>query len=121
MLSPAKRSALLSWLLHGGAIVLVLATTGVKTPITSHIRDILVMPPDLASYKTPPHSGSGGGGGGGGGSRSLTQASRGELPRFAPIQIAVPRAEILNATPLLPWEPTLIGNSNTQTAFDIRV
>lgn len=49
------------------------------------------------------------GGGGGGGDRSMTPASRGNIPKFAKEQFTPPVAKILNPQPKLPMTPTLIG------------
>ena len=115
MFGSPKRSALVSWLLHGGAILLILATTRVKPQTLAHLREILIAPADLADYKPSPRAG----GGGGGGAHAATAASIGNLPRFARRQFAVPRAEILNPDPILPMEPTLLGDPGIQPAsFD---
>jgi protein TonB len=109
MFATPKRSALLSWLLHGAAILLILAVTGVKPKLIPAISNILVMPADLVAYKTSIKPG---GGGGGGGVHADSPASRGELPRFAREQFVPPVVKLDNATPILPVEPTLIGDSN---------
>ena len=44
MFATPKRSALLSWLLHCGAILLILAVTGVKPNIIPVIHEMLVAP-----------------------------------------------------------------------------
>src|ERR1043166_9179940 len=44
MFGSPKRSALLSWLLHCGAILLILALTAVKPQTFQHIRDVLWIP-----------------------------------------------------------------------------
>jgi periplasmic protein TonB len=109
MLSTPKRSALLSWLLHCGAILLILAVTSVKPQLISRLREILVVPADIASYKT---SAKAGGGGGGGGVHADTPSSRGKAPDFALRQFVPPVVKIENSTPILPMEPTLIGDPN---------
>ena len=108
LLTTTRRSALLSWLLHGAAILLVLAVTGVKPKLIPAIRDMLYMPVDLAPFKTAIKPG----GGGGGGVHADSPASRGELPRFAAKQFVPPVVKLDNATPILPVEPTLIGDPN---------
>jgi TonB family protein len=114
MFASPKRSALLSWLLHCGAILLILATTGVKPRNIPLLHDILVAPVDIDSYKTSLHAG---GGGGGGGVHADSPASRGNAPPFARKQFVAPAVEILNTTPILPMEPTLIGNPDIQSAI----
>ena len=116
MFGSPKRSALLSWLLHGGAILLILATTGVKPQTFTHIKEILLAPADLADYRPARHDDNGGGGGG---ARSDTPASIGKLPRFARRQFSVPRAEMVNSNPILPMEPTVLGDPSIKTVnFD---
>jgi TonB family protein len=115
MFASPKRSALLSWLLHCGAILLILAVTGVKPQIITHLRDILVVPADIESYKTSAHSG-GGGGGGGGGVHADSPASLGNPAPFARRQFSVPTVEIQNFAPILPMEPTLIGDPDIKPA-----
>ena len=109
MLSTPKRSALLSWLLHCGAILLILAVTSVKPQLISRLHDVLVVPLDIASYKTSVKAG---GGGGGGGVHADSPATRGELPRFAREQLVPPAVRMDESIPILPVEPTLIGDSN---------
>ncbi len=117
MFASPKRSALLSWLLHCGAILLILAVTGVKTTIIPLIHDVLVTPADLVAYKTTAHTG----GGGGGGVRADSPASKGDPPPFARLQFSAPTVEILNDHPILPMAPTLIGDTDIQPAnFDYK-
>jgi protein TonB len=117
MFASPKRSALLSWLLHCGAILLILAVTGVKTKIGPLIHDVLVVPADLIAYKTSAHAG----GGGGGGVHADSPASKGVAPPFARLQFVAPAVEILNQTPALPMAPTLIGDPDIQPAtFDYK-
>jgi TonB family protein len=108
MFASPKRSALISWLLHCGAILLILAVTGVKPPNIPLLHDILLVSADIAAYKTTLKPG---GGGGGGGVHADSPASRGALPRFAREQVVPPVVRIDNTTPLLPVEPTLIGST----------
>jgi protein TonB len=118
MFASPKRSALISWLLHCGAILLILAVTGVKPPNIPLLHEILVVPADLAAYKTSLKPG---GGGGGGGVHADSPASRGALPRFASEQVVPPVVRIDNTTPLLPVEPTLIGSSEIKpVAFNYK-
>ena len=113
-----QRSTVVSFLLHGGAILLILAVTGAKTPLVPLLRDVLVVPADIAAYKTPVHSA---GGGGGGGVRADSPASKGAAPTFAHRQFVPPAVEIRNDHPILPMAPTLIGESEIQPAnFDYR-
>jgi TonB family protein len=113
MLSTPKRSALLSWLLHCGAILLILAVTSVKPQLITRIHDVLVVPLDIASYKTSVNAG---GGGGGGGVHADSPASRGKAPDFAREQFVPPVVKIENSTPILPMEPTLIGDPSIKPA-----
>jgi len=116
MFASPKRSVLLSGLLHGGAILLILAATGVKTPLITRLHDVLIVPADIASYKLAGRST-----GGGGGVHANSPASRGNPAPFARRQFAVPTVEIPTSTPLLPMEPTLIGNPDIQlAAFDYK-
>jgi periplasmic protein TonB len=114
MFATPKRSALLSWLLHCGAILLILAVTGAKPKIMPLIHEVLVAPADLVPYHTSVKSG--GGGGGGGGVHANTPASIGKLPEFARFQISPPVVKIDNAAPILPVEPTLIGDPSVKLA-----
>jgi TonB family protein len=119
MLTSPQRSALISWLLHCGAILLILAVTGVKPQNIPLIHDILVVPADIAAYHSHLKPG---GGGGGGGVHADTPASRGALPRFAREQVIPPVVRIDNTPPILPVEPTLIGNAEIKPAvFDYKV
>ena len=118
MFASPKRSALISWLLHCGAILLILAVTGVKPQNIPLLHDILLVPADIAAYKTTLKPG---GGGGGGGVHADTPASRGALPRFAREQVVPPVVRIDNAAPLLPVEPTLVGNTEIKpVAFNYK-
>lgn len=119
MLTSSQRSALVSWLLHCGAVLLILAVTGVKPQNIPLIHNILVVPADIAEYHSHLKPG---GGGGGGGVHANTPASRGALPRFAPEQIVPPVVRIDNALPVLPVEPTLIGSTDIKpVVFDYKV
>ena len=116
MFASPTRSALISGLLHCGAILLILAVTAVKPQLITRIRDVLVMPIDIASYK---HTVSSTGGGGGGGAHADSPASIGKVPRFAWQQILAPTVEIQDTPHILAIEPTLIGDSDIKlTAFD---
>ena len=116
MYASPKRSALISWLLHCGAILLILAVTGVKPPNIPLLHDILVVPADIAAYQPSLKPG-----GGGGGVHADSPASRGALPRFAREQVVPPVVRIDNTTPLLPVEPTLIGSTDIKpVAFNYK-
>ena len=118
MFASPKRSALISWLLHCGAILLILAVTGVKPQNIPLLHDILLVPADIAAYKTTLKPG---GGGGGGGVHADTPASRGALPRFAREQVVPPVVRIDNTAPLLPVEPALIGDTEIKpVAFNYK-
>ncbi|HEX3748193.1 MAG TPA: energy transducer TonB [Bryobacteraceae bacterium] len=118
MFPSSQRSALISWLLHCGAILLILAATRVKTPHIPLLSDILVVPADLIAYKAPHPPG---GGGGGGGVHADTPATRGVLPKFAREQLVPPRVRDDDSTPLLPVEPTLIGDPDIKpVAFNYK-
>jgi TonB family protein len=54
-------------------------------------------------------TGGNGGGGGGGGTRALTPASKGVLPRASDIQLVPPAPIVLNMSPELIAEPTVIA------------
>jgi protein TonB len=114
MFPSPKSSTLISGLLHGGAIVLILALTGAKPQIMKRIHEILVIPPDIDVYKKTALAP--GGGGGGGGVHADSPASLGNPPRFERRQFVVPAVEILNSNPILPMEPTLVGNPEIQMA-----
>jgi TonB family protein len=117
MFASPKRSALLSWLIHGGAILLILAVTGAKTPIVPLLHEVLVAPADISAYHTSRHAG-----GGGGGVHADSAASKGVAPPFALRQFVAPAVEILNPAPTLPMEPTLVGLPQTElAAFDYRL
>jgi len=118
MFASSRRSALLSWLLHCGAILLILATTGVKPGTIPLLHDILLVPADIDSYKASLPAG---GGGGGGGVRADSPASKGETPEFARQQFVPPAVKIENTAPILPMAPTLIGDTEIKPAiFDYR-
>ena len=108
MLSSPQRSALLSGLIHAAAIVAVLAVTGVSTPIIQKIHEVLLEPSDLCDYHaSSEHKLTGGGGGG---MRDPLPASIGAVPRFSTHQFVQPMVKIENLDPVLPMEPTLVGD-----------
>jgi TonB family protein len=116
MFASPKRSALISWLLHCGAILLILAVTGVKPQNIPLLHEMLVTPADIAAYRTTLKPG---GGGGGGGVHANSPASRGALPRFAREQLVPPIVD--HTAPLLPVEPTLIGSADIKpVAFNYK-
>jgi TonB family protein len=115
MLGSPKRSALISGLLHAAAIVAILALTGVNPPIIKKIHDVLWIPTDIDNYR--PKVSTRLTGGGGGGMRENTPASFGKLPRFAPRQFVPPMVLAVNETPILPFEPTLVGQSDVRVAM----
>lgn len=113
MFASQKRSVLLSGLLHCGAILLILAVTGVKTPLITRLHEVLLVPPDIESYKLAARST----GGGGGGVHADSPASLGNPAPFAHRQFVVPTVEIPTTVPILPMEPTLIGNPDIKLAM----
>lgn len=112
MFASPKRSALISGMVHGGAILLILAVTNVKPQLITKLRDILVVPADLAAYKKTALAS----GGGGGGVHADSPASRGDPAPFARRQFVVPAVEILNQAPVLPMDATLIGDPDIKPA-----
>jgi TonB family protein len=107
MFGSARRSTLLSGLLHAAAIALVLFATRVQTPTIDHtVHSVLIAPRNLAEYLTPMKSDLAGGGGGGG--LSPLPASKGRLPRQALHQFTPPQVEIQNWNPRLIMEPTIL-------------
>jgi periplasmic protein TonB len=109
MFASPKRSALLSGLLHAGAIVLVLLVTSPRTPLI-HITDLSSKGRDVARY-IPLISVTTKAGGGGGGMRDPGPARRGVLPRVDRKQYTPPVTKIVNFDPILPMEPTIIGTA----------
>ncbi len=104
MTGSPKRSALLSGLLHAGAIALLVATTRVTTaPPAAAPVVIALTGRDLSRYVPRAR------GGGGGGARDDTPASKGQLPRFSSRVFTPPAAVVRNLTPELAMEPTLFG------------
>jgi protein TonB len=69
---------------------------------------------DQATYLLP--SSTQAGGGGGGGDRDKLSASNGSPPKFAHQQITPPTAVPRNEAPILPVDPTVIGNPQIQLA-----
>jgi TonB family protein len=111
--SPA-RSALISGLLHGAAILAILALTGAKTPIVKKFQELWI-PSDIADYQTKIVTTRAGGGGGG--MREKSPATYGQLPRFTPRQFVPAVIRIENEAPILPMEPTLVGETNVKQAM----
>src|SRR5881275_2583435 len=69
---------------------------------------------DQATYLLP--SPTQAGGGGGGGDRDKLSASNGSPPKFAHQQITPPTAVPRNEAPILPVDPTVVGNPQIQLA-----
>jgi periplasmic protein TonB len=108
MFSSPKRSALLSGLLHGAAILLVVWFTRVTAPPPPAMQPVFLINPDIGRFiphfQRPPKEG-----GGGGGDRDRTPASRGRLARAALRQFTPPIAVIRNSEARMTLEPTLVG------------
>jgi len=103
------KAGISSVLIHGGAIALLLVLgTNKKVQETAKQAVTLVMPADIEPYVPAPQKKQLMGGGGGGGDRSLTQASKGKLPKIAPRQFVPPSAVINNPNPKLTMEPTIV-------------
>src|SRR5216117_386860 len=67
---------------------------------------------DQATYLLP--SPTQAGGGGGGGDRDKLAASNGSPPKFGHQQITPPTAVLRNEAPILPVDPTVVGNPQIQ-------
>jgi TonB family protein len=106
---------MISGALHGAVIVLILLTTGVKTPLlknTDHV--ILFTPLDVMKYEiTVPQRDDPGGGGG---MRAKTAASIGNLPTRKLKQFLAPMVKSDNANPILTIEPSIIANPEIAVA-----
>lgn len=107
--SGNKRYAgLTSMLVHGCGIVLLLAI-GTNKQVQQTVKEtVTLVAPNLAPYKpdiAPKKQVMGGGGGGG--DRSITQASKGALPKVAPKQFVPPAAVVNNPAPKLEIVPTI--------------
>jgi len=117
MIGSQTRATLISGLLHGAAILAILALTGVKTPIIKEIHRLWIST-DLAQYRVKVVTAKPGGGGGG--MRENSPATYGELPRAATRQFVPPMIRTENETPILPMEPTIVGEPTVRSAvFDI--
>jgi len=104
MYGSPKRSALLSGLLHGAAIVVALSVASVKNPSVILKPVALVGRTSAGTWRQfRVRSGRCGGG-----TRSDTEASLGRLPRAARRQFTPPVVEYVNLNPQLPMEPTLV-------------
>jgi TonB family protein len=104
-----KYAGATSLVVHAAGIAL-LVFLGTNETVQQTVRDsVQLIAPDLAPYQAqaPPKK-EVMGGGGGGGDRSLTQASKGRLPRVAPKQFVPPTAVINNPNPKLVMEPTIV-------------
>ena len=110
MLASPKRSALLSGLLHGGAIALVLLVTTVKTPTLDPPRNH-TPGRDIRNYISlvPRRSE----GGGGGGAREETRASKGMLLRASLRPFAPPVVRLLNENPRITMEAAILASPDT--------
>src|SRR5271166_6516238 len=108
MLDSSKRSALVSVALHGGAILLVLALTGVKFPVSVPVHEPLVMPIEIAAYRAASTNG-----GGSGGTHSPTRASIGRPPKPSPHPFTPPLAAPENTAPKLTIEPAVFASADT--------
>jgi TonB family protein len=108
MTGSPRRSTLLSVLLHGAVIAALVFTASIKTPIAPEMRVTPLVGRDISRYvPMVPRDDRGGGGGG----RDQTDASVGKLPRFTrEFQFTPPTAVIHNPDPMLPIEPTLVGD-----------
>src|SRR5437899_2054820 len=110
MFASPKRSALLSGLLHAGAIALVLLVTGTRTPPISTLN-LTPLVRDIGRYiSLVPRRTEGGGGGG---ARDRLPASKGVLPRLDRRQFTPPVVKVVNFNPILPMEPTIIGRPDS--------
>lgn len=109
MLDSPKRSALVSVTLHGGAILLVLALTGVKIPVSPPVRERLVVPIEIAAYRAPAAKG-----GGSGGTHSLTRARIGRTPKPSPHPFTPPLVAPENDRPKLTIEPAVLASADTK-------
>jgi protein TonB len=109
MLDSSKRSALVSVALHSGAILLVLALTGVKIPVFVPAHEALVMPIEIAAYRAAPAKG-----GGSGGTHSSTRASIGRPPKPSPHPFTPPLVAPENNAPKLTIEPAVFAAADTK-------
>jgi periplasmic protein TonB len=71
---------------------------------------------DQATYLLPSSPTQAGGGGGGGGDGDKLAASNGLPPKFARQQFTPPTAVPRNEAPILPTDPTVVGNPQIQLA-----
>ncbi|HYB61534.1 MAG TPA: energy transducer TonB [Methylomirabilota bacterium] len=96
---------------HIGLIVLLVVPIYRKiTNPTPTVIAINVGPDDISPYTAKIPAGKNvAHGGGGGGERNPVPASKGKLPKFAPMQLTPPMAVIRNPNPRLTATPTLIG------------
>ena len=112
MFASPKRSALLSGLLHAGAIALVLLATNSRSPFIG-VPDITPAR-DLGRYiSLVPHRAETGGGGGG--VRDERPASKGVLPRVDRRPFVPPVVKLINFNPILPMEPAILGTPDSIT------
>ena len=111
MYASPKRSALVSGLLHAAAIVLLLATTTLKTPLGPHVTIVPVGGRDIPAYLPPANTR----GGGGGGARDETPATKGPLPPTRLRVFTPPVVRILNENPRLAMEAAIFGPPDLTT------
>ena len=109
MLDSPKRSALVSVALHAGAILLVLALTGVTIPVPVPVHERLVVPIEIGTYHADAAKG-----GGSGGTHSPTRASIGRPPKPSPHPFTPPLAAPANDHPKLALEPAVFANSDNR-------
>jgi TonB family protein len=109
MLSSPKRSALLSAALHAGAILLVLALTGVKIPVPAPVQERLVVPIEIGIHRATAAKG-----GGSGGTHSPTRASIGRPPKPSPHPFTPPLLVPEIENPKLTIEPAILASADTK-------
>jgi TonB family protein len=105
-----KRAALLTALLHGGAIAILflLGSSHILKEEPKVTVKLIAPDVDIAPYIPKAPKPKQMGGGGGGGDRSPTPASKGQLPKPAPQQFVPPAAVVYNPAPKLVMEPTIV-------------
>jgi len=109
MLDSPKRSTLLSAALHAGAIVLVLALTSARIPVSPPIHERLVVPIDIGTYRDTAARG-----GGSGGTQSPTRASIGRPPKPSPHPFTPPLVVPPNQDLKLTIEPAILASADAR-------